>query len=388
MTAGILPAVAEAGPGDSPWPSPDPGAPLVVHVFPSFVVGGTQVRYAALANRWGPRWRHAVVSLDGRFDCAERLRVPFERIAFPEIPGESLPRRLLRIRRVLRRLKPDALVTSNWGSIEWAMANLAPPRLRHLHTEDGFGPGEALGRQKLRRILARRLTLRFSTVAVPSSLLLHSAKEVWRLPESRLRFVPNGLDLRRFRPDGPRAVLAPPGEGPVIGTVAALRPEKNLARLVRAAGLLHREGVPLRLVVIGDGPERPALEALAAELGLGGAVRFAGHVPDPAAAYRAMDLFALSSDTEQMPFSVLEAMASGLPVASTDVGDVRMMVAPENRDHVAALTPEALAGALRPLLGDAVLRARLGAANRRKAERDYDEEAMFATFAALIEGAG
>jgi len=357
----------------------------VLHVFPSFAVGGAQVRYAALANRWGPRWRHAVVSLDGRFDCAERLRVPVARIGFPAVPGEGLPRRLHRIRRLLRDLSPDALVTSNWGSIEWAVANLAPRRVRHLHTEDGFGPDEAAG-QKRRRVLARQMALRFSTVALPSATLLRAARTLWRLPEARLRLVPNGIDLRRFRPDGPRAALAVPGEGPVIGTVAALRPEKNLARLIRAAALLRRDGAALRLLVIGDGPERPTLEALAAEQGLGDACLFAGHVPDPAAAYRAMDVFALSSDTEQMPFSVLEAMASGLPVAGTDVGDLRAMLPPESLPHVAAPDPAALAGALRPLLADPGLRTRLGAANRARAEREYDEEAMFAAYAGLIDG--
>lgn len=372
--------------------APPPGtAPLVLHVFPSFAVGGAQVRFCALANRFGPRWRHVIAALDGRTDCAERLR--------PEVPHtllpDPVPRGLgplaaaWRIRGLLRRLRPDVLVTSNWGSIEWALAGLAPPRLcprlHHVHTEDGFGPDEAAG-QKPRRMLARRLALRWSEVALPSTVLLRAAREAWRLPEARLHHIPNGLDLDRFRPDGPPAVLEVPGEGPVLGTVAALRPEKNLARLLRAAAQLRAEGQALRLLVIGDGPERGALEALAGDLGLAGAIRFAGHVPDPAAAYRAMDLFALSSDTEQMPFSVMEAMASGLAVASTDVGDVRVMLGPENAPHLAALEAAALAAALRPLLADAALRARRGAANRARAERLHDQERMFQAYAALIEG--
>lgn len=362
-------------------------APLLLHIFPTFAVGGAQVRYCALANRFGPRWRHLIVSLDGRVDCAERLRpeVPFTLLPAPVPRGLDPLRRIWRIRSLLRQLRPAALVTSNWGSIEWAIANLAPPRLHHLHTEDGFGPDEAAG-QKLRRVLMRRLTLRWSEVALPSTVLLRAAREAWRLPEDRLHHIPNGLDLDRFCPDGSRPALAVPGEGPVIGTVAALRPEKNLARLLRAAALLRAEGRALRLLIIGDGAERAALEALAAKLGLGDMLLFAGHVPDPAAAYRAMDLFALSSDTEQMPFSVMEAMASGLAIASTDVGDVRVMLGAAGQGHVAALDDAALAAALRPLIDDAALRARLGAANRAKAERDYGQETMFQAYAALIEG--
>ncbi|MBK1657567.1 glycosyltransferase [Paracraurococcus ruber] len=373
-------------------PEPDgiavpPGtAPLVLHVFPTFAVGGAQVRFCALANRFGPRWRHVIASLDGRTDCAERLRpgVPFTLLPAPVPRGLDPLRAAWRIRGLLRRLRPAVLVTSNWGSIEWAIANLAPPRIHHLHTEDGFGPDEAAG-QKPRRMLARRLALRRSEVALPSTVLLRAAREAWRLPEARLHHIPNGLDLDRFRPDGPPAGIAVPGEGPVIGTVAALRAEKNLARLLRAAALLRAEGLALRLLVIGDGPERPMLEALAAELGLGGDTLFAGHVPDPAAAYRSMDLFALSSDTEQMPFSVMEAMASGLAVAATDVGDVRVMLGPAHAAQVAALDPAALAAALRPLLADAGLRARQGAANRLRAEQAYDQERMFQAYAALLD---
>ena len=375
------------GPGARGPELPVGAAPLLLHVFPTFAVGGAQVRFCALANRFGPRWRHALVALDGRYDCAARLSpdVVLERVASPARPRDGL-RNLPRIRALLRRLRPAVLVTSNWGSIEWAVANLAPPRLRHLHTEDGFGPDESAG-QKPRRVLARRLALRRSTVVLPSTTLLRVAGEVWRLPRAGLRHVPNGLDLRRFRPDGPTAALPVPGTGPLVGTVAALRPEKNLGRLLRAAASLLAEGIALRLVVIGDGAERPRLEALARELGIAGSVLFAGHVSDPAAAYRAMDLFALSSDTEQMPFSVLEAMATGLPVASTDVGDVRAMLPAEGAAHLAAPDDAALVAALRPLLVDAALRARLGAANRLKAERDYDEEGMFQAYAALIDGA-
>lgn len=376
-----MPAAAAQG------PAPLSGsAPLLLHVFPTFAIGGAQVRFAALANRFGPRWRHAIVALDGSADCAERLRsdVPFVVLPAPVTPGDGHAR-FWHIRAFLRRLRPDVLVTSNWGAIEWAAVNLLPPRIRHIHTEDGFGPDEVSG-QKPRRVLFRRLVLRRSTVVLPSLTLLRAARETWRLPEARLHYIPNGLDLAHFHPEGPRAQLTLPGEGPVIGTVAKLRAEKNLARLLRACAALHRDGLAFRLIVIGDGPEEEeALKRLAVELGIGGITRFAGHVPDPAAAYRAMDVFALSSDTEQMPFSVMEAMATGLPVASTNVGDVAAMLGEESRDFLAPKDDRALAAALRPLLADAPLRHRIGAANRAKAEAEYDQERMFQAYATLIQ---
>ncbi|MBI0537867.1 glycosyltransferase [Roseomonas sp. KE2513] len=364
--------------------------PLLLHVFPTFAVGGAQVRFCAIANRFGPRWRHAIVSLDGRADSTARLAadVPLEMVPSPSAKGSGL-RGVARIGALLREMRPDALVTSNWGSMDWVMARLLAPGIPHIHTEDGFGPEESAG-QIPRRVLARRLLLRRSTVVLPSETLLRSATGIWRLPARRLHHIPNGLDLRRFRPDGPAILPRVPGEGPLVGTVAALRAEKNIALLLRAAALLLREGAPLRLAVIGEGEERPALEALAQDLGIGGSVLFTGAIPDPAAAYRALDVFALSSTTEQMPFSILEAMATGLPVASTDVGDVRTMLAPPNRAHLSPArgTEAELAAALRPLVGDAALRERLGAANRARAEECYDEETMFQAYASLLDPGG
>lgn len=358
--------------------------PLLLHVFPSFSVGGAQVRLAKLANRFGRRWRHAVIALDGRAECLERIDadVAFDVLPSPLRPGQSLPSRLLSIRTFLRQLRPDLLVTSNWGSIEWAMARLATPALPHLHTEDGFGPEESQG-QFRRRILTRRATLRWSEVVVPSKILLHAAVEQWRLPATRVHYIPNGLDLSHFQPK-----LNHPADAyyePVIGTVAALRAEKNLPRLIRAAGLLRQKGLRFQLEILGHGPEREPLEALVTSLGLRDHVTFAGHVADPATAYQRFDIFALSSDTEQMPFSILEAMASGLPIASTDAGDVSVMVSGANAPHVVHQDDAALAESLRPLLTDALLRYRLGAANRTKAEQDYDQEAMFQDHARLIE---
>jgi glycosyltransferase involved in cell wall biosynthesis len=364
---------------------------LVMHVFPSFAVGGAQVRFAALANRFRSRWRHVVVPLDGNGACAARIgpKVPFALLDPPQGGGGPLGN-LWRIRAMLRRLRPDVLVTGNWGSMDWAIAAHAVPGLRHLHIEDGFGPEEA-HTQFRRRVLARRVALRGSTVVLPSLTLLRLARDVWRLDPARLRYVPNGLDLNRFRPDGAVADLrlkpvAPPLEGPVIGTVAALRPEKALDRLLRAAALLARRRLGFRLVLVGDGPDRARLEALAEEIGIAAQVTFTGHVPDPAAAYRAFDIFALSSATEQMPFSVLEAMGSGLPVVSTDVGDVAAMLAPENAPFVTPLDDGAFAAALAALLEEPGRGRAIGAANRTRAVLDFSEETMFQTYAALIEG--
>ena len=356
-----------------------PSPPLILHVFPTFAVGGVQVRFAAVVNHWGRRWRHAVVAMDGDLSCRERLD-PALGVEFPPVAvrkGDTLGN-VLRFRRTLRRLRPDLLVTSNWGSIEWSVANLVPA-VRQVHVEDGFGPDDRGGRLP-RRARLRRLVLRRRVVVLPSRTLWEIATGVWRLDPRRLRYVPNGIDLARFA--GPHPEARP---GPVVGTVAALRPEKNIARLLRAFALAAPDG-PASLVVAGDGPERPALEGLARKLGIAGRVRFAGHVADPTGLLGQLDVFAMSSDTEQMPLSLLEAMAAGLPVAATNVGDIRSMLAAGNAPYVTAPDDAALAAGLRALLAQAGLRQALGAANRAKAERDYNQDAMFQAWAAAFDG--
>jgi glycosyltransferase involved in cell wall biosynthesis len=350
----------------------------VLWVFPGFGVGGAQVRFAALANRLGPAWRHSVVSLNGETACREKLD-PALAVAFPACGHRAghMVAAALHARGFLRAARPDAVVTSNWGAIEWAMgARLAG--LRHVHTEDGFGPEER-ATQIPRRVLTRRLALRGSTVVVPSRTLLDLATTTWRLPARRLRLIANGIDLARFTDAPP--MPPPPGEGPVIGTVAALRPEKNIARLLGAFARL-RATRPARLVIVGDGPDRAALEGRAATLGIARDTLFAGHSTQSERWLAAMDVFALSSDTEQMPLSLIEAMATALPAVSTDVGDVARMLAPANAPFVTAADDAALAHALSRLLA-ADPRA-IGQANRAKARADYDLDTMVGAYAALL----
>jgi glycosyltransferase involved in cell wall biosynthesis len=277
---------------------------------------------------------------------------------------------------MLRNWQPDGLVTYNWGAIEFALANIVPVS-RHVHVVDGFGPEER-SVQIPRRVLMRRIALLRSPVVLASRNLLRIATDVWKLPPKALYYIPNGIDLARFASDGTRRA----GTEIVIGTVAALRQEKNIARLLRAFATLPSG----RLVIVGDGPERSALEALATTLGIATRVCFAGHHRETAPFYAQFDIFALSSDTEQMPLSVIEAMASGLPVVSTSVGDVRLMVADENARFITALDDSALAGALAALAGDRSVREKIGLANLAKAWRDFDQAAMFAAHGALWHG--
>jgi glycosyltransferase involved in cell wall biosynthesis len=357
------------------------GAPRLMHVFSTFCIGGPQVRFAAIANHFGDKYRHAVLAMDGKYDAEEKLD-PGLRIEKLEIaaPKKNTLQNVVRFRSYLRRNRPDLLITYNWGALEWALAN-RPRLVPHIHFEDGFGPEEAEA-QLFRRVLARRFALGMSTVVVPSLNLKRLALETWRLPARCIRYIPNGVDCARFA-GGKSDILPPPGPGPVIGTVATLRKEKNIERLIRA--FAHaRSQAACRLVIAGDGPERANLEQFAQRNLPADSFVFTGYANRVEYIYPALDIFALSSDTEQMPTSLMEAMAAGLAIVSTDVGDVPDMIADENRPFVVGRDDRAFCEALVRLVADESLRARLGDCNRKSAAERFGLPKMLATYDELF----
>lgn len=337
------------------------------------------MRLANLVRGLGEEFRHKVISLDD--DTSAVSAFAADTISVEEFPArKSRWLRLSNIKGLVRRIRDaDLLCTYNFGAIEAAIANRIGPNLPHVHFEDGFGPDETISHQKSRRVLLRRLALASVIVVVPSRGLERAAVTTWRLKRKNVRHVMNGVDIDRF------AVLqrAASDKRPVVvGSVGALRSEKNYARLIRA----FCEAAPrddARLRIFGRGPERERLLALAADGK--GAVELPGEISEPERAYAGFDIFALSSDTEQAPLSLLEAMASGLPVVASDVGDIREMLSEENRKFVIA--PEdnrAFIEAIRLLVSDAPLRARLGAANATKARNCFRLENMVNDYRALF----
>lgn len=339
-----------------------------------------------LMNLWEDRAEHAIVSAAPDAMGACSAIDPSVPVSFPEPPPLAGRPGLMRFRALGRFLSGFDLVLSyNWGAMDAVMAHRfcsafqwMPPLIHH---EDGFNIEEA-DRLKADRNLYRRIALqRARAVVVPSIRLDQIARTVWKQAGSKVHLIRNGIDVARYaEPVADGAIpglVRSPGKL-VVGTLAGLRPVKNIPRLIRAVAP-HRDR--LQLVIVGDGPERDAILAEAARHGLDD-ICMPGFLPEPWRFLGSFDLFALSSDSEQFPISLVEAMAAGLPVASMDVGDVVRMVAFENQPFVVR-DEAALSRALADLSENAELRARLGEANRRRAARDFDEAAMVNAYAAL-----
>ena len=360
----------------------------ILHCHSTFSLGGKEARAVRLMNAFGAAAEHVILSamperLGGRAAIAPGVRVSFPDDA-PPLAGRPTPARLWRLARYLGGF--DLVLTYNWGAFDAVMARRLfgravgmPPLIHH---EDGFNEDEAI-RLNPRRNFYRRLGLAAAAaLVVPSSRLEGIARATWgRAPLC----IPNGVPVARFaRP--PQAGAIPGFERRqgeiVIGTVAGLRAVKNLPRLVRAvAGMRVRD---VRLVIVGEGPESEPIAAEARARGLAPRLLMPGFLADPAGWIGHFDIFALSSDSEQFPISLVEAMAAGLPAVATAVGDIPAIVSQDNRPLIVDPADEAaFTAALDSLAEQPRLRRAIGAANRAKAGAQYDEAAMIAAYARL-----
>lgn len=363
--------------------------PRILHVHSTFDAGGKEVRCARLINAFGRDAEHAIVVGDPAHRSAAALLAKGVNVtwpAFPSLVGKPLPGRLKRLAEAMAGY--DLICTYNWGAMDAVMAHTLfadvyklPPLVHH---EDGFNEDEAEGLKRGRNFYRRIALGRTAALVVPSRTLERVALETWMQPRTRVRLIPNGIDLRGFaRPpkrDALPRLVKQRGEF-WVGTLAGLRKVKNLPALVRACAVLPDDW---QLVIVGEGPERDAILAEAEALGIEHRVHLPGFIAEPAKVMGLFDVFALSSHSEQFPISLVEAMAAGLPVAAPRVGDVAAMVASENGPFLCAPGGEAeLGSAIASLAADAALRDRIGKANRAKAAAEYDESKMIERYRAL-----
>ena len=366
----------------------------LLHLHSTFSPGGKELRAAKLMNAFGSGVEHVVVSgVQGELGAASVVdpAIPASYPAdFPSLAGKPSPWRWWQIARAMRGF--DLVLTYNWGAMDavgahWLFGHLLglPPLVHH---EDGFNQDEAQALKPIRNRF-RRLTLPTATaLVVPSRVLEKIALQVWRVPPGKLKRISNGIPLDDYQAVATKAALpglAKPQGALWLGTMAGLRAVKNLPRLVRAFAALPP---PWHLVIVGEGSERAAILAEAARLGLADRVHLPGFAPDPAQVLPLFDLFALSSDSEQFPISVIEAMAAGLTVVSPSVGDVAAIVSADNQPLITPPGDEAALGAaLAKAGGDPALRAAIGKANRARAFAEFGEEAMVRAYRSVYAAA-
>lgn len=309
---------------DSPPAAPPAHVAHVAHVLSSFGMGGQErVAFDLAVSQLRAGWEVTALSLapppDGPLAAEFRAAgVRVERVARPR-PGVD-PMLVVRLARWLRRHRVDLVHTHNRMALIYGAPAGRLARAAVVHTKHGKNP--AGGTRLLAGNLAGRLVDAFVAVSEETAVVARQRREV---PEPKLHVIPNGIELGRFHPDPAarervRRELGIPADARVVGTVGRVAVEKNHALLLRAAAPLLGPGT--RLIVAGDGPLLPALTELAGALGVVPFAHLLGVRRDVPDVLNAMDVLAMSSDTEGLPLVVLEAMATGLPVVSTRVGGI------------------------------------------------------------------
>ena len=374
------------------------GAPLVAHVVYAFSVGGLENGIVNLLNRMPrQRWRHVIVSLT-QVSAGFAQRVERDDVRFIELgkrPGH-LVRDYPRLHRLFRDLRPAVVHTRNLAALEAVVPAWTAGVPVRIHGEHGWNAGDPEGR-RVRYQCVRRLYRPLVSRYVALSKHLHEYLEQRiGVPGERIAQLYNGVDTDRFVPSEARRAI--PGcpfnraDEWIVGWAGRMDPVKNLAGLLqgfaRARQLSSDAGARMRLVLVGDGAERAAVERQVDALGLRERVWLAGERADVAQAMQGFDCFVLPSLGEGISNTILEAMATRLPVVATRVGGNTELI--ENGMSGLLVAPgdtEGLAKALLAYVRDAATARRHAKAARWAAETRFSLGRMVADYCSLYESA-
>jgi len=349
------------------------GPPRIVHVIPTLRIGGLEKVVVRLIDYLGPDVSQVVVTPDRTGPVSQLIPA-----GVPVVPmgDQHGPDRwnAIRMARLFRKLRPDIVHTRNWSCIDAVVAaRLAgvPVVIHGEHGRDAADPeGKNRRRQRIRRLLAPLVT---EFVAVSNDLARWLVEEV-RIPARKVFTIHNGVDTRSFSPDGrdsARHALGVPDGSIAIGTVGRLDPVKDHLGLIRAFFRITSDPRVV-LYIAGGGPCQSELERMIRSLGLIHRVHLLGERDDVAKILRGLDVFVLPSLGEGLSNTILEAMATGLPIVATRVGGNPELVLHELTGLlVEPRSSDSLVAALLRYVDDPGLRAAHGKAARDRTDSKF-----------------
>jgi sugar transferase (PEP-CTERM/EpsH1 system associated) len=348
------------------------GRPLhVVHILFSFGTGGLEKGVATLARNASSDLRHTILCLAGEGDSRQLLPATTRVVEMGKRPGHSFSF-LWRLSRTLKRLGPDVVHTRNWGGMDGVVAARLAGLRCVVHGEHGWVMEDPFGRDE-RRIRIRRFLRRWvrEYTCVSKQMVEWLVGTV--LVDRPVTQIYNGVDGELYRPvddaQRTRSELSVPHAAFVVGILGRLDPIKDHATLFDAFERFRSRRPDARLLVVGEGPERSKLEALA-----GAGVSFLGNRLDAPAILRALDVFVLPSLNEGISNTILEAMASGNPELVLD-GVTGTLIPPRD--------PATLAACLWRYASEPELRRRHGAAGRARVVEAFGVSEMVARYEAV-----
>ncbi len=391
MTSAVAPIQAQLEPRSRPHPATDAQSfPPVLFLLSTAAYGGSEIRFVKLADTLAQQ--HACVTIAYLNPPAPLLATLDSRVEAVHLHrrGKLSLRALHRLVETIRARGIRTVMAVNLYPALYArlaQARLAPAPLRLLVSVNTTGVTTrklALAMPLYRRVLRRADEVIFGAQA---------QRRIWaerygvggpRLPT---RVIHNGVDTERFKPLQAAGRAANPVSGLVMGTVGRLRPEKMHLDLVRATAALRARGIDVGALIVGEGAERPRIEAEIARLQLDRHVALAGEARDVRPFLAGMDVFVLTSATETFSNAALEAMACGIPVVSAAVGGMPELLAFGGGCTYPPGDLAALIECLAPLLQDRGRRLRAGAAARQAALEHFSWQGMVQQFIDVLAAA-
>jgi sugar transferase (PEP-CTERM/EpsH1 system associated) len=359
----------------------------VAHIIHRLHTGGLENGLVNIINHMPEdRYRHAVICLSGYTDFRWRIkRKDVDFFTINKKKGKDLSVHV-KLFQLLRTLRPDIVHTRNVGALEYVLpAALAGVRYR-VHGEHGRDMAELHGnnwKYNLLRRFCKPLVHKYVSVSRDLALWL---REKIGVSEQKIVHIYNGVDVDRFCPAGRERLPLPvidfaPPHTVVIGSVGRLAEVKDPLTLVRA--FLHlRDVVPdgrniFRLVLVGDGPQRGAVEVLLKSANAADSCWLAGDRDDVPSLLRGFDVFVLPSLAEGIANTILEAMASALPIVATRVGGTpELVIEGVTGMMVPAADPMNMAEAIHTYIRNPGLRRQHGDAGRERIEREFNVKDM------------
>jgi sugar transferase (PEP-CTERM/EpsH1 system associated) len=363
--------------------------PLIAHVVYRFDYGGLENGVVNVINGLPEAsFRHAIIALTEASDFQRRIRRQDVSVhALNKRQGKD-PGAYMRLFRLLRQLRPAIVHTRNLGTLDCTLvARLAgvPSRIHGEHGWDTYDPD---GTNRKYRALRRMLNPTIDRFVTVSRELEQWLVQNVGIQAAKVQRICNGVNTDVFKPRVSRErQLLPverfPQQSIVVGSVTRFQEIKDPLNLVRGFIAARRDprGQALRLLMIGDGSLRAPAQALLEEAGESANAWLPGSRDDVAALLGEMDVFALSSRREGISNTVLEAMASGVPVvASATGGNLELIEDGRTGMLVPPADSEAIARALLSYASDDGLRERHGHAARARAEREYSLRRMLSDY--------
>ena len=363
--------------------------PLIAHILYRFDVGGLENGVVNLINRIPQdRYRHAIISLTDATEFKNRIKnSSVEIYCLHKKPGQD-PAYMWRLWKLLRHLKPDVTHTRNLAALETVIIAFLAGVRRRVHSEHGWGMADLYGTNLKYRLLRRWMSkLVHRYIGLSKHIEQYLQRDVG-IPAEKLTQLYNGVDAGRFNAEKNSNVgrkLFPPefasADCIVIGTVGRMEPVKDQLTLTKAFIRLvekdSNDGARLRLVIIGDGELRATAQNLLQQAGIAEQAWLPGSDDRVPELMQAMDIFVLPSRNEGISNTILEAMASGLPVVATNVGgNPELVVENETGLLVPADNADGMANALYHYLKNPDQRLAHGVAGRKRVEQQFMLEHM------------